>query len=185
MQRQRQLSIRIYVPCCQSHSVSLRGGQLFPIVQLMTPQCLLLPIHPPSSPLSPPQFSFSIHNSFSQPNLFLSQLATTLAATTRTARWPRCTWGRRSWCSSGCATPAPPSSRCTSPTSSSTRTTPPSWSSGSLTSGMSLLDFAKFDIPVQRERGIIESLFLLAELGRIKCLDSKFTSNIWIFCPWH
>ena len=95
MQRQRQLSIRIYVPCCQSHSVSLRGGQLFPIVQLMTPHRLLLPIHPPSPPsspspssppLSPPQLSFSLHNSFSKPNLFLSQLATTLAATTRTAR---------------------------------------------------------------------------------------------------
>ena len=50
MQRQRQLSIRIYVPCCQSHSVSLRGGQLFPIVQLMT---LLLSIALPSSPPPP------------------------------------------------------------------------------------------------------------------------------------
>ena len=45
------LSIRIYVSLLASLSVSLRGGQLFPIVQLMT---LLLSIALPSSPPPPP-----------------------------------------------------------------------------------------------------------------------------------
>ena len=54
-------------------------------------------------------------------------------------RWRRCTCARPSWCSSGRATPPQPSSRCTSPTSSSTRTTPRSWSSGSQTSGKTML----------------------------------------------
>ena len=44
-------SIRIYVSLLASLSVSLRGGQLFPIVQLMT---LLLSIALPSSPPPPP-----------------------------------------------------------------------------------------------------------------------------------
>ena len=106
---------------------------------------------------NPPSISVSTF-----PNSLLSQPATTLVETARTARWPRCTWGRPSWCSSGSATPAPPSSRCTSPTSSSTRTTPPSSSSGSPTSGMSLSFKFKYDIILSNARGIIEGLFLLA-----------------------